>query len=123
MKILIVEDEEVLVKVLQEKFEDNGFKVAIATDGESVLPVAKKFKPDMILLDIILPKLNGLEVLALLKEDNDLQNIPVIMLSNLSEDDQLKKALEQGAVDYMIKSQHPINEVIEKVNEYIIKAK
>ena len=77
----------------------------------------------MILLDIILPKIDGIEVLTRLKEDEDLKNIPVIMLSNLNEDEKIKQALSLGAVDYMTKIQHPINEVIEKVNRYILKAK
>ena len=123
MKILIVEDEEILAKVLEEKFSNSGFKVSIASDGEAVLPLAKKNKPDMILLDIILPKIDGIEVLTRLKEDEDLKNIPVIMLSNLNEDEKIKQALSLGAVDYMTKIQHPINEVIEKVNRYILKAK
>ena len=123
MKILIVEDEEVLAKVLQEKFEEEKFEVAVAKDGEAVLPLVKKFKPDAILLDIILPKLDGLEVLELVKAEDDFRSIPIIMLSNLDGDDKIKKALNMGAVDYMIKTQHPINEVIEKVNEYILKAK
>ena len=77
MKILIVEDEEVLVKVLQEKFEKENFTVKLVTDGELVLKLVKSFKPDLILLDIILPKKNGLEVLKELKSDPELQNIPV----------------------------------------------
>jgi DNA-binding response OmpR family regulator len=123
MKILIVEDEEILAKVLAEKFENNDFKISIASDGEAVLPMAKKFKPDIILLDIILPKLDGIEVLSQLKQDEDLKNIPVIMLSNLNDDEKIKEALSLGAVDYMTKIQHPINEVIDKVNRYILKAK
>ncbi len=123
MKILIVEDEEILAKVLEEKFENNDFKVSIVSDGEAVLPMVRKFKPDIILLDIILPKLDGIEVLSQLKEDEDLKNIPVIMLSNLNDDEKIKQALSLGAVDYMTKIQHPVNEVIDKVNRYILKAK
>ena len=123
MKILIAEDEEILLNVLQEKFEDENFKVSVARSGEEVLPLVKKIKPDIILLDILLPKINGIDVLSSLKADGDLASIPVIMLSNLSEDGKIKEALGLGAVDYMIKTQHPINEVIEKVNKYVLKAK
>ena len=123
MKVLIVEDEDILVRVLQEKFEEEHFKVSISRDGGGALSLAKKFKPDAILLDILLPKLNGLEVLAQLKKDDNLKNIPVIIMSNVSDDERIKKGLSLGAVGYMIKTQHPINEVVEKVNEYIAKAR
>lgn len=123
MKLLIVEDEDVLVRVLQEKFEEENFKVSVARDGSLVLPLVKKSKPDMILLDILLPKINGLEVLESLKNDSSLRDIPVIIMSNLDDEQKVEKALKLGAVDYMIKTQHPINEVVEKVNKYILKAR
>lgn len=123
MKILIAEDEEILLDVLQEKFEDENFNVSVATSGDDVLPLAKKFKPDIILLDILLPKINGIDILSSLKSDDDLAHIPVIMLTNLSEDTKIKQALDIGAIDYMVKTQHPINEVIEMVNKYVLKAK
>jgi DNA-binding response OmpR family regulator len=121
MRILIIEDEDVLIRVLKEKFEKEKFTVDIATDGDEALPIAKSTKPDLILLDIILPKSNGLEVLAKIKSDPELSLIPVIILSNLGEDEGIKKALSLGAVDYMIKAQHPINEVVDKVKNYLIK--
>lgn len=123
MKILIVEDEDILARVLQEKFEEEKFEVSVAGDGEIAMPMAKKFKPDIILLDIILPKVDGLDVLFSLKNDEDLKSVPVIMLSNLNEDEKIKQALKLGAVDYLVKTQHPVNEVIDKVNEYLVKAK
>ena len=123
MKILIVEDEEILRKVLQEKFEKENFTVRIAEDGAAVMPLAKSFKPDLILLDIILPKQDGLSVLEDLKSDDDVKTIPVIMTSNLGEDDKIKQALSLGAVDYLVKTQHPINEIVTKVKKYILKAK
>ncbi len=123
MKILIAEDEEILLDVLKEKFENENFKVFSASNGEEVLPLVKKVMPDIILLDILMPKVNGIDVLTLLKSDSDLAKIPVIMLTNLSEDTKIKEALGIGAVDYMVKTQHPINEVVEKVNQYVLKAK
>ena len=77
----------------------------------------------MILLDIILPKQDGLSVLEDLKSDDDVKTIPVIMTSNLGEDDKIKQALSLGAVDYLVKTQHPINEIVTKVKKYILKAK
>lgn len=123
MKILIVEDEEILSKVLQEKLEKERFTVDLAVDGESVIPRAKSFKPDLILLDIILPKKNGIAVLEDLKEDPTLKQTPVIVISNLGEDENIKKALSLGAVDYLVKTQHPINEVVEKIRNYLIEKK
>jgi two-component system alkaline phosphatase synthesis response regulator PhoP len=123
MKILIVEDEEILVRVLQEKFEEKSIEVAVAKSGDKVLALARKFKPDIVLLDIMLPNKDGLEVLRELKADEYLKNIPVIMLSNLSDDEKIKQAIGLGAVDYMTKIQHPINEVIEKVHRHILKAR
>ncbi len=123
MKILIVEDEEILSKVLKEKFEREDFEAFLAVDGEEVLPSAKKNKPDLILLDLILPKKSGFEVLSDLKADSELKIIPVIVLSNLGQDEEIKNALRLGAVDYLVKTQHPINEVVEKVRQQLIKGK
>ena len=123
MKILIVEDEEILRKVLEEKFEKEHFTVKTASDGEAGLALAKSFHPDMVLLDIILPKKDGLKVLHDLKADPDNRDVSVIMISNLGEDEKIKEALSLGAVDYLIKSQHPINEVVEKVKSFLVKGK
>ena len=123
MKILLVEDEEILIKVMKEKLEKEKFTVQLVSDGAAVVPGAKSFNPDLILMDIVMPKKDGLTVLAELKADADLQNIPVIMLSNLAEDENIKKALSLGAVDYLVKTQHPIKEVVEKIKNYMLKAK
>ncbi|MDD5527416.1 MAG: response regulator [Patescibacteria group bacterium] len=123
MKLLIVEDEQILIKVLREKFEKEDFSVALATDGGAVMGLVKSFKPDLILLDIILPKKDGLTVLKELKADAETQSIPVIIISNLGDDEKIKEALSLGAEDYLVKTQHPINEVVEKVREYLVKAK
>lgn len=119
MKILIIEDEVVLLKVLAEKFEDEKFDVVLAEDGEAAMLKVRASKPDMILLDIILPKKDGIEVLKELKNDPELKNIPVIIISNLGSDEKIKETLQLGAVDYLIKTQHPINEVVEKVKEHL----
>jgi DNA-binding response OmpR family regulator len=120
MKILIIEDEEALLKVLQEKFINADFDVVVAKDGEEGVAVANKEKPDLVLLDLVLPKRDGFEVLEDLKSSDDLKNTPVIVLSNLGEDENLKKALKMGAEDYLVKTQHPINEVIERVKNRLL---
>ena len=115
MKILIVEDEEALAAVLGEKLEKLEHETKIARDGEVAVTFARSFRPSLILLDLILPKKDGFAVLKELKADPELSEIPVIVLSNLGEDDNIKKALSLGAKDYFVKSQHPINEIIEKI--------
>jgi len=120
MKILIVEDEEALRKVLQEKMEHSGFETFVAKDGDEAWDMAKNKNPDLILLDLVLPKRSGFDVLGLLKQNSELKDIPVIVLSNLAEDENLKKALAMGAEDYFVKAQHPINEVVEKVKNRLL---
>ncbi|MFA5178251.1 MAG: response regulator [Candidatus Paceibacterota bacterium] len=123
MKILIVEDEEILKKVLQEKLESENFTIKIATDGEMAMSLAKEFKPDLILLDIILSKKDGIQVLQELKANNLLSKIPVIMVSNLGDEEVIKRAMKLGAIDYLIKTQHSLDDVADKVKEYFQKLK
>ncbi len=114
MKIVIVEDEEALSKVLAEKFSKNGFETSVAKNGGEAIDVIRKNMPDIIALDLLLPRKNGLKILEEIKADPELKPIPVIVLSNLGEDEDIKTALRLGAEDYLVKSQHPINEVVEK---------
>jgi len=123
MHVLIVEDEEVLAKVLAEKFEKSGYDVSIAGDGEEALTLAAKVKPDAVVLDLLLPKKSGFEVLEALKNDAELKMIPVVVVSNLGEDSDIKRALSLGAADYYVKSEHPINEIIEKIKNVLIHSK
>lgn len=120
MKVLIIEDEEILLKVLKEKFENEGFEVDVAIDGEEALPAVEKSNPDLIVLDIILPKKDGFEILQELKSSLKFKQIPVIVLSNLGQDEEIKKALVLGATDYLVKTQHPIKEVVDKVKNYLM---
>lgn len=123
MKILIVEDEDVLSLVLEEKLKNEGYEVMIAKDGEEAVLKAERFKPDAILLDLILPKKGGLEVLEALKGNSELKQVPVIVLSNLEGDETIKNALSLGAADYFVKTQHPIAEIIEKIEDLFTKSK
>lgn len=81
----------------------------------------KHHTPDLIILDLILPKKDGFEVLETIKADSKLKAIPVIVLSNLGQDEEIKKALALGAVDYMVKAQHPMNEIVVRIKKYIVK--
>jgi DNA-binding response OmpR family regulator len=120
MKVLIVEDEEALRKVLQEKMQNSGFDTFAAKDGDEGWSMAQSKNPDIILLDLVLPKHSGFEVLASLKQSPELKDVPVFILSNLAEDESLKKALAMGAEDYFVKAQHPINEIVEKVKNRLL---
>ncbi len=123
MKILVVEDEQVLAKVFEEKFQKAHYEVKIAADGQAAIDLAKSFSPDVIVLDLVLPKKNGFDVLSELKSEDALKIIPVVVVSNLGEDEDIKRALSLGAEDYFVKAQHPINEIVSKVKSVSIKSK
>ena len=116
-KILLVEDDTILVEMYQAKFELEGHDVSVATNGEECLSILKDFQPELILLDILMPKLNGFHVLKEIKKQPDLRQIPVILLTNLGQaevdmNQELAKAM--GVNDYLIKSHHTPDEVVQK---------
>lgn len=122
-KILIVEDDEFLVNIYQTKFEIEGFKVFLAKDGEQALKVAKSKLPDIMLLDILLPKLDGFAVLEELKKDPATKNIPVILLTNLGQKEDVQKGLNLGAADYLIKAHFKPSETVDKVRKVLSETK
>ena len=117
--VLLVEDDTFLGNIYKTKFDMEGFKVSVAENGEEGLADAKKKKPDIILLDILLPKLDGFRVLEKLKADDELKNIPVILLTNLGQKDDVSKGLEAGAADYLIKAHFKPSEVVDKVKKVL----
>ncbi|KKT23464.1 MAG: Two component transcriptional regulator, winged helix family [Candidatus Magasanikbacteria bacterium GW2011_GWA2_43_9] len=96
-----------------------GFKVSVAEDGEAGFDAAGKVKPDLILLDILLPKMDGFAVLKKLKETDAIKDIPVILLTNLGQKDDVEKGLESGAVDYLIKAHFKPSETVAKVKKVL----
>jgi DNA-binding response OmpR family regulator len=120
-KICVVEDDEILLKVLMAELVDAGFDVSSATDGEKGLVLIDAKKPDLVLLDILMPKKNGLEVLAVMKKSPSMQNIPVILLTALGGDEDIKRGFALGATDYIVKSEHAITEIIEKITNFFEK--
>ena len=114
-KILIVEDEATLQKALTEFLTAEGFDVLSALDGEKGLELAKKEKPDLVILDIILPKKDGYEVLEEIKSQEDTKSIPVILLTNLESPEDIDRAFEKGASTYLIKSNYKLEEVVSKI--------
>jgi len=115
--ILIVEDESALNQTLGEFLASENFEVLSASDGAEGIKVAKAKKPDLILLDIILPKKDGYEVLDELKSDDSTKSIPVILLTNLESAQDIQKAFEKGATTYLVKSSYKMHDVVEKIKE------
>ncbi len=113
--ILIVEDDKFLRELIAKKLSSEGYKVSEAIDGEEGVKKIKEEKPDLILLDLILPGVDGFEVLSQTKEDSTLSQIPVIILSNLGQKDDVEKGLKMGAADYLIKAHFTPGEIIEKI--------
>jgi len=118
-KILFVEDEQTLQKALKEVLEKEGYNVLPASNGEEGLSSAKEQKPNLILLDLILPKMDGFEVLKNLKADNECREIPVIVLTNLEGSSDVGRAIELGATTYLVKAQYSLDEVTKKIKEVI----
>lgn len=118
-KILFVEDEPSLQKAISELLNQEGFKIFSATDGEEGLEIAKKEKPNLILLDLILPKKDGFEVLKELKADAELKAIPVIVLTNLEGMGDVEKALELGATTYLVKANYELEDVVTKIKDFL----
>jgi len=121
IKILLVEDDSFLLGMYATKFELNGYKVVMAEDGEKAVRAAVKELPDIILLDIVLPKLNGFEVLKKLKAEPATAKIPVILLTNLSQRSEIEQGLKMGAEDYLIKAHFMPSEVAEKIKKVLNK--
>lgn len=115
--ILFIEDESALQKTFTESLAPEGYNIISALDGETGLKIAKTKKPDLILLDLILPKIHGFEVLKKLKEDAATKNIPIIILTNLESVENVDKALELGATTYLVKTKYTLNEVISKIKK------
>ncbi len=115
--ILIVEDEKLLAEAIKRKLEKNGFTVIIATEGGEGMQKALGEHPDLILLDIVLPLMDGLTLLERLREDNWGKNVPVIILSNLSDASTIKESKERGVYDYLVKTDWKLDQVVDKVKK------
>ena len=119
IKVALIEDEEVLLNVLKDKLEKEGFEVYPAVDGEDGLGVIKDKQPDIILLDILMPKMDGFGVLGHLKNDEALSKIPVIIISNSGQPVEIDKALELGVRDYLVKAEFDPQEVVDKIRKQL----
>jgi DNA-binding response OmpR family regulator len=119
IKILIVEDEEFLLDLYHIKLEQAGFEVLKAENGEAGLSLAKMELPDLILLDILMPQVDGYDMLRKIKTDGETKKIPVIIFSNLSQKEEIEKGLKLGAKDFIIKTSVTPAEMVAKVKEFL----
>lgn len=119
-KILAIEDETRLQKMLEEIFKQEGFELFSSYDGVSGLKLAEEKMPDIILLDLILPKKNGFDVLKELKANPRLAKIPVVVLTNLEGAQDIEKALSLGASTYLVKANYSLDDILKKVKEVLV---
>jgi DNA-binding response OmpR family regulator len=117
--ILIIEDDEFFRELITKKLFSDGFKVTEAGDGKKGILKVKESKPDLILLDLLLPDIDGFEVLSTVKEDSETASIPVVILSNLSSKEDIEKGLKLGASDFLIKSQVASDEITDKIKSFL----
>ena len=118
-KILIIEDEKVLINLLQKKLTQEGYEISIALDGEEGLLEMKERKPDLILLDIMMPKMDGFKVMEEMAKDKEIKDIPVIIISNSGQPVEIERAQKLGAKDWLIKTEFDPQEVLDKVVKVI----
>ncbi|MDD3481147.1 MAG: response regulator [Patescibacteria group bacterium] len=118
-KILIVEDDRYISKMYQLKLSLEGYTVEVAENGREGVDKVKEFMPNIILLDILMPELDGFEVLKIVKGDEKTKNIPVLIMSNLGQEDHVEKGMKLGAVGYIVKSQYTPSKVVEKIKSVL----
>ncbi|MCK9578456.1 response regulator [bacterium] len=118
-KILLIEDDKFLRELMAKKLMNMNYEVSVAVDGEEGIQKIKEEKPDLVLLDLILPGINGFEVLEKAKADAETVDIPVIILSNLGQGEDIERGLKLGAKDFLVKAHFTPQEIIEKLQTYI----
>ena len=118
-KILLIEDEELIIKLLSKKLAAIGYDVSLAMNGQEGVEKMKQNIPDLVLLDIVMPRMGGFEVMTEMKKDEKLAKIPVIIISNSGQPLELERAKELGAADWLVKTEFDPKEVAEKIQKYI----
>lgn len=119
-KILVVDDDPLIIRMYEYKLKHDGYDVFLAFDGEKAIIEAKKERPDIILLDLMMPKMNGVETLKFLKKENDTKDIPVIVLTNLGDDPAyIELTKEMGAVGYLVKAETSLKELVNKIEKVL----
>lgn len=120
-KILLIEDDKDQILMYQTKFELSGYNFTFAENGLKGLKMARKTKPDIILIDLVMERLGGIEVLQKLKQDSKTKDIPAIIITNLDKQELAKKAMELGAIDFIVKSKVPLREMMARLENYLKK--
>ncbi|RLF61992.1 MAG: response regulator [Thermoplasmata archaeon] len=118
-KILLVEDDPFLIDIYTTKLKKSGFGMTVAKDGDSALRAVKEEKPDLVLLDIVLPHIDGWEILKKIKNNKELKDVKIIVLSNLGQKQEVEKGLELGAVKYLIKAHYTPSEIVKEVEKIL----
>lgn len=118
-KILLIEDEEIMIDLLQKKLTQQGYDLSVARDGLEGLKLIKEVSPDLVLLDIIMPKMGGFEVMEKIRESKEIKKPPVIIISNSGQPVEIDRARELGAKDWLVKTEFDPQEVIEKIEKQI----
>lgn len=121
IKVLLIEDDPTLIEMYQLKFKESGFDFKVCNRGAEGLAASKKDKPDVILLDVILPEMDGFAILTELKKDAKTKSVPVLLLTNLGQESDIKKGKQLGAVDYLVKANFTPAEVVDKIKKLINK--
>ena len=118
-KILLIEDEKLIIELLQKKLADEGYDVYIAADGEEGVKKIKEIKPDLVLLDVIMPKMGGFEVMEEINRDESIRKTPVIIISNSGQPVELDRAKKLGVRDWLIKTEFDPQEVVDKIKKQL----
>lgn len=117
--VLIVEDEQSMQRALKSKLSHGGYDVTAVADGEEAMNVLKTLTPQLVLLDLIMPRIDGISVLRQMKADERLRSVPVIILTNLSSGDKVAEAMQLGTFDFLVKANYSLDDVLKKVTERI----
>lgn len=121
-KILLVEDDPFLTNMYKTRFEGEKHEVMVASDGEAALSLLKQTPPDLILLDFMLPKLGGFSILEEMQKNANLKKIPVVVLSNLADEESIKRAKELGVKEFLIKANYTPTQISETIKKYLAKS-
>ncbi|MBI2626171.1 MAG: response regulator [Candidatus Nealsonbacteria bacterium] len=118
-KIILVEDDPFLADIYGTKLKEAGFNIEVVVEGDGVIPKIKEKKPDLLILDIVLPHLDGWEIIRQIKEDEDLKDLKIMILSNLGQKNEVEKGIKLGAVKYLIKAHYTPSEITAEIKKIL----